>query len=122
MTSSPDHRSQPVRICATTDLAEGEARRFELDGGAVAVAMVDGEVFAIGDTCSHADYSLSAGYLDRLECALECPKHGSLFSLRTGDALTLPATIPVATYDVQIDNGEVWVTLPEMTSPDKDPQ
>ena len=100
-----------VRVCGRDDLAEGEARCFVVDGRRVALVRVAGELFAIDDTCSHADFSLSEGDVDVEECALECPAHGSLFDLRTGEALTLPAVVPVAAHDVTTGEGGVFVTL-----------
>lgn len=101
-----------VTVCRADALVENAAVRVDVEGTPVAVALVDGQVYAIADTCSHADYSLSEGDLDPLECALECPKHGSLFSLQTGEALTLPATVAVATFPVAIRGDEVVVDLP----------
>ena len=96
-------------VCATSDVPDGEARRFDVDGIAVCVAHIADEWFAIGDTCSHADYSLSEGDVWPDECEIECPKHGSMFSLRTGEPLTLPATRPVPTFKVRIDGDDVVV-------------
>ena len=101
----------PVRLCGREDVAPGEARCFEVAGRRVAVAHVADEFFAIDDTCSHADYSLSEGDVDVDECALECSAHGSLFDLRTGDALTLPAVSPVAAHEVTVTDEGVFVTL-----------
>lgn len=101
----------PVRLCGREDVAPGAARCFEVAGRRVAVARVDDEFFAIDDTCSHADYSLGEGDVDTDECALECPAHGSLFDLRTGDALTLPAVSPVAAHEVAVSEEGVFVTL-----------
>ena len=70
------------------------------------------EFHAIGDRCSHANYSLSEGEIDAEDCTLECWKHGALFSLTTGEPLTLPATQPVPVYDVEVADGEVFVFLP----------
>lgn len=103
----------PARVCGQEDLAPGEARCFDVSGRRVALARIDDEFFAIDDTCSHADYSLSEGDVDIDECALECPAHGSLFDLRTGEALTLPAVVPVAAHDVAVSDGGVFVTLRE---------
>jgi 3-phenylpropionate/trans-cinnamate dioxygenase ferredoxin subunit len=100
-----------VRLCGTGDLAAGEARCFDVAGRRVALARIDDEFFAIDDTCSHADYSLSEGDVDTDECALECPAHGSLFDLRTGEALTLPAVAPVIAYAVAVSGEGVFVTL-----------
>ena len=101
----------PVRLCGPEDVAPGEARCFDVAGRPVALARIGDEYFAVDDTCSHADYSLSEGDVDVDECALECPAHGSLFDLRTGAALTLPAVSPVAVHEVAVSAGGVHVTL-----------
>ena len=101
----------PVRLCGSADLAAGEARCFDVGGRRIALARIDDDFFAIDDTCSHADYSLSEGDVDVDECALECPAHGSLFDLRTGDALTLPAVAPVSVHEVAVSEEGVFVTL-----------
>src|SRR5487761_2623627 len=106
--------SRAVQIGALEELKEGVARRVE-DNGDVACVVRCGEVvYAIDDTCSHEDYSLSEGEVDVQECAIECWKHGSLFSLVTGEPLTFPATRPVAVYPVTIDDGIVVVHLPDV--------
>ena len=69
-------------------------------------------VYAIDDRCSHADYSLSEGDLYEKELELECPQHGSAFSLVTGEPSCFPATQPVNVYATRIDGDDVWVTLP----------
>ena len=97
------------RICALSELEDGVARRFDLDGASVAVVRLGDQVHAIDDTCSHADVSLSDGLVDRDECALECLAHGSLFSLETGEALCLPAVRPVRVYEVRLDGDQVLV-------------
>jgi 3-phenylpropionate/trans-cinnamate dioxygenase ferredoxin subunit len=105
-----------VRLCAVADVAPGTMRRVVVDGRPVCVARIPGpdgtdEWYAIGDTCSHQDYPLSDGELWVEEREVECPKHGATFSLRTGEALTLPATRPVPAYPVRVDGDDVWVTL-----------
>ena len=69
----------------TGDVPDGEARRFDVDGERVCVVHVGDDWFAIGDVCSHAEYSLSEGDVWADECEIECPKHGAMFSLRTGE-------------------------------------
>ncbi|MDG2429074.1 MAG: non-heme iron oxygenase ferredoxin subunit [Acidimicrobiales bacterium] len=100
-----------LRACALSELADGAALRVVLDGHAVALVRLGGQVHAVDDRCSHADVSLAEGEVDAGECALECWKHGSLFDLRTGEALTLPAVKPVAVHMTMIDQDEVYVTL-----------
>ena len=93
------------------DVAPGTARRFDVDGHRIALVRIGDDFYAIGDECSHADYSLSEGDVWEDECEIECPKHGSAFSLKTGEALTLPATQPVATYQVRVDGDNVLVRI-----------
>ena len=102
-----------VRVCGWSELADGMPRRVEVDGRAVALVRIGEQVHAIDDTCTHAEVSLSEGDVDLEECALECWKHGSLFDLRTGEALTLPALKPVAVHTVTVEGDEVLVELSE---------
>jgi 3-phenylpropionate/trans-cinnamate dioxygenase ferredoxin subunit len=101
-----------VRVCARADLAPGSARCFAVDGHRIAVVRIDDDFYAIGDTCSHADYSLSEGDVWTDEREIECPKHGSTFSLTTGEPQTLPATRPVPVYDVVVEGDDVKVVVP----------
>ena len=100
-----------VTVCALADLAPNSATRFDVGGRAVAVIRIGDDVYAIGDTCSHADVSLSEGevWCDTKE--IECWKHGSLFSLETGEPSTLPATQPVPVYVARVVDGMVQIAL-----------
>jgi 3-phenylpropionate/trans-cinnamate dioxygenase ferredoxin subunit len=89
----------------------GVVRRVDAGDRVVAVARIGDDFYAIGDVCSHEDVSLSEGELDAEECTLECAKHGSLFSLATGAALTLPAIKPVPVYEVERIEDDVWVVV-----------
>ncbi len=100
-----------TRLCALDELGDGEARRFDVDGRVLAVVRIGGDVYVIGDRCSHGDFSLSEGEVEADDCTIECPKHGSLFDLRTGDALTLPAVRPVPKYEASVVDGDVVVEL-----------
>ena len=97
-------------VCRFDELPDGEARRVEVDGEAVALVRIGNDVYALSDTCSHANVSLSDGEVWCDELELECPKHGSAFDLRTGEPGTLPATRPVAVYDASVVDGDVVVT------------
>ena len=107
--------SDRVALCQFDELADEEARRFDVEAGGlvhrVAVVRLGDDLYALGDTCSHADYSLSEGEVDAEEGTIECWKHGSLFSLATGEAETLPATRPVPVYDVGTEDGQVWLEV-----------
>ena len=99
-------------VCPFAELAPSSARRFEVDGHTIAVVRIQDDLYAIGDTCSHADVSLSAGTVWPDECELECWKHGSTFSLKTGEPQSLPATRPVPVYIVARIGDDIVVTLP----------
>ena len=108
-----------VRVCAVDDVEPGTARCVDVDGHRLAVvrlaAKTDGapdDWYAIGDRCSHANYSLSEGEIWDDEREIECPKHGSTFSLLTGEPQSLPATKPVPVFTVRVDGDDVYVGLP----------
>jgi 3-phenylpropionate/trans-cinnamate dioxygenase ferredoxin subunit len=105
--------SSTHRIAGADDLKVGEARRFVVDGVPICLVRTDGGYRAIGDICSHADYSLAEGEVDLDMCEIECWKHGSMFSLETGKPTTLPATRPVPVYEVTVDGDDVAVVLGE---------
>ena len=92
-----------------SNLVDGKAARIEKEGKSICVARVGSEVFAIGDTCSHSDASLSEG--DITGYKIECWLHGAEFDLRTGVALTLPAVQPVDVYEVVVDGDSVTVEV-----------
>ena len=87
------------------------ARCFDVDGHRIAVVRIGDDFYAIGDTCSHANFSLSEGDVWADEREIECPKHGSTFSLETGEPKTLPATQPVPVYKVRVDGDDVLVSV-----------
>jgi 3-phenylpropionate/trans-cinnamate dioxygenase ferredoxin subunit len=103
--------SAELRVCTTSDVEVGSARRFDVDGHRLCVVHLGDDWYVIGDRCSHEDYSLADGEVWEDEREIECPKHGSMFSLTTGDALTLPATRPVPVYAVRVDGEDVIVTV-----------
>ncbi|WP_119697762.1 non-heme iron oxygenase ferredoxin subunit [Microbacterium halotolerans] len=97
-----------VRVCALSELVQDEALRVEADGVPVAVVLdSNGDVHAIGDTCTHGEVSLSEGFVE--DDTLECWAHGSAFSLTTGKPLNLPAYEPVPVFAVEIDGDDVLI-------------
>lgn len=101
-----------IRICRLDELIPGGARRFDIEGLAVAVVRIDDEVYAIGDRCTHEGVSLSEGEVVEVERLLECWRHGSQFSLVTGKPLQLPALKATPVYPVEVRSGDVLLTLP----------
>ena len=98
-------------VARLDDLAPGTARRVEVDGRPIALVRCGDDVYAIGDICSHANVSLSEGEVLCDDQEIECWKHGSTFSLRSGEPQALPATQPVPVYDVTVRDGDIVVTV-----------
>jgi 3-phenylpropionate/trans-cinnamate dioxygenase ferredoxin subunit len=101
-----------VRICSVDDLKPGSAKRFDVDGHRLAVVRIgDDGWYVLGDRCTHAEASIAEGEIWSDELEIECPKHGSAFSLATGEPLTLPATEAVPVYSVRVDGNDVLVEV-----------
>jgi 3-phenylpropionate/trans-cinnamate dioxygenase ferredoxin subunit len=99
-------------VCNIDELAEGEMRLVDVDGRKIGVfRCADGDLIAIEDRCSHDDGPLAEGEFDPASCTVECPRHGSLFDLRSGRPKTLPAYRPVETFEVRLENDEVKLSI-----------
>jgi nitrite reductase/ring-hydroxylating ferredoxin subunit len=96
-----------IRACKVDELSPGEARRVEGDHPPVAVYNVDGEFYALDDTCTHEKFALTEGWIDG--DVVECALHMAKFCIRTGKALCLPANRDVASHAVEVVDGEVWI-------------
>ena len=98
------------RVGRTADLPLESLTQVEVDGVPICLVHAeDDKFYAIGDTCTHEDYSLSEG--DLWEMSVECPRHGSRFDVRTGKVTGLPAVIPARTYPVTIENDDIYVEV-----------
>ena len=89
-----------VRVGRADEIGPGQKKIFEVGGIMVVVVNLAGEYFCVEDVCTHDGGPLGEGDLD--DGQLVCPRHGARFDVRTGDALTLPAFEPVATYQVTV--------------------
>ena len=98
-----------VEVAPLADLPDGRGVRVEAAGHRIALFRIEDSVYAVGDRCSHAEASLAEGEV--VDTEVECPRHGSEFSLVTGEPGSLPATRPVPVYTVEIDDGDVYVEL-----------
>lgn len=99
-------------IGSRAKLREGEGYVVTVAGHAIAVFLVAGKLYALDNICSHADAALGEGSVDSDELCVECPLHGSIFSLTTGKALTLPAYKSVKTYPVWAEEDVLFVEYP----------
>lgn len=101
------HVPNIVDVCSLSDLPPGSMRLVEYEDMEIGVFNCGGVVYAIEDRCSHDDGPLAEGLLDPETCTIECPRHGSLFDLRTGQPKTLPAYAAVDTFPVIIENDTI---------------
>jgi 3-phenylpropionate/trans-cinnamate dioxygenase ferredoxin subunit len=96
-------------VAALEDLPDGRGVKVEFGGFRIALFRVGDDVHAIADRCSHAEASLAEGEL--YDGIVECPRHGAEFDLVGGEALSLPATKPVAVYRTLVTEGDVFVEV-----------
>ena len=89
-----------IDICPVSELPPGSKKIIEHDDLEIGIFNCDGDFYAIEDRCSHDDGPLAEGPFYPDACEVECPRHGSLFDLRTGRPKTLPAYEPVDTFPV----------------------
>ncbi|MFZ5816558.1 MAG: bifunctional 3-phenylpropionate/cinnamic acid dioxygenase ferredoxin subunit [Bacillota bacterium] len=98
-----------VKVAEVHEIPAGSAKRVLVKRQKIALFHVDGGFYAIGDTCSHAEASLSEGQI--MGCQVACPLHGARFDIKTGEALTFPAVTPVETYRVVIEGSDILVEV-----------
>ena len=98
------------KVAKIDDLEVDTMQKVIVDGEDICLAHAeDGSFYALGDICTHEEYSLSDGELWGLD--VECPAHGSRFSLVTGAVTGLPAVVPAKTYKVRLEDDDVYIEL-----------
>ena len=98
-------------ICAVDELPPGATRVVSWEDLEIGVVNCDGELLAVEDRCSHDNGDLMEGDVDSDGCTVECPRHGSVFDLRTGKPLNLPAYVPIDTFPVSVADGVIKVEV-----------
>lgn len=101
------------RIGSVDDIQPGSAAQFVVHGHKIAVVRIEDDFYAIGDVCSHQNISLSEGDVHPDDCELECWKHGSSFSLKTGEPNSLPATRAVPVFTIRREGDDLFVEVPK---------
>ena len=97
-----------VKVAEIDEVPVDSMKKVVVDGDEICLAHAeDGGFYAIGDVCTHEDFSLSEGELWGLQ--VECPQHGSRFDVRTGEVLNLPAVEPARTYSVKVEGTDVFI-------------
>jgi len=104
----PSRRHTVARL---TEIPPGRSKRVVVHGHPVLIANVEGHLYAVDDTCTHEDSSLALGCLKGE--LISCTLHGSRFSVRTGEPMEEPATEPLATYPVHLEDGLVQIEFPD---------
>ena len=107
----PPPVTETIDVCPLDELPPGAIRRVECEDEEIMVVNCGGEILAMEDRCSHDNGDLADGEIDPGRCAVECPRHGSWFDLRTGKPLNLPAYVPVETFPVVVEDGRVRVLV-----------
>lgn len=99
-----------TKAVKAADVPQGTKKTVFVGGKKIAIANVDGNFFAIDDTCSHAQCSLgSDGFLDG--SVVTCGCHGAQFDMTSGKALSLPAVVDVSSYETKVENGDVFINF-----------
>ncbi len=99
-----------LTVARDGELPPEQVRVVTAGGRRLALCNVNGRYYAIDDVCTHDGGPLDQGELDGEE--IECPRHGARFDVTTGRATCMPAVVPVKTYDVRVEGGEVQVNVP----------
>jgi 3-phenylpropionate/trans-cinnamate dioxygenase ferredoxin subunit len=97
-----------VTVGEASEVPEGEIKAFDVNGAEVAVARVQGALYAFSDICTHRHCNLATGgELDGYD--IECECHGSMFDIRTGEVHNPPATEPLETFPAQEVDGQIQI-------------
>ncbi|HEY1407817.1 MAG TPA: non-heme iron oxygenase ferredoxin subunit [Promineifilum sp.] len=100
-----------VLVAREEDLPVGSRVHYQFEQDSVVLLNVGGEYFCVADLCTHDGGPLGDG--DVLDHEIECPRHGARFDLRSGKVTRLPATDPIPTYSVKVEEGLIYVEEPE---------
>lgn len=96
-------------VAKRNEIPPGSTKRVVVDGTPLLICNVDGDFYAIEDVCTHDGGPLDQGELEGNR--IMCPRHGALFDVTSGAALTLPAVIPLETYPVSTEGDDVLVEV-----------
>lgn len=97
------------QVLPIEELPIGERIFIELDGEPIVIFNIAGDIYAIGDHCTHDDGPLGDGELE--DHIIICPRHGAKFDVKTGEALTLPAIEPTTNFPIRVVDGIIEIGL-----------
>jgi 3-phenylpropionate/trans-cinnamate dioxygenase ferredoxin subunit len=98
-----------VKVARVSDIPVGRVRVVEFEDEEVALCNVNGEIYAVANVCTHDDGPLGEGYLAGDE--IECPRHGARFNVSSGQVKSLPAIVPIPTFEVRVEGEDIWVDV-----------
>ena len=104
-------RKQMTKVCSITDISEGKAKTFLVNGRDIVIAQYQGEFYAFDNLCTHDGGILGEGEI--FEGEIECPRHGARFDITTGEATQMPAVADIEVYDVHVENNYIFVAAGE---------
>ncbi len=102
--------TEVVKAATIGEIPPGQRKLIELDEVTVALFNIDGQFYCIEDVCTHDSGPVAEGDLDGFK--IECPRHGALFDVRNGRVLSMPAVVPIPTYEVQIEGEDIYIESP----------
>ena len=108
-----------IRLAGIAEIPEGEMRTYDTAAGRIAVTHVEHRLFAFGDECTHTGCSLAEGTFDEREVTVECPCHGSVFDVETGEPIEGPAQDPVPVYAARLTE-DGWIEVATTAPTDGD--
>ncbi len=103
--------SKFIPVARQEDIPPGGRLHFDLEEESIIILNIDGEYFCIADLCTHDGGPLEDG--DVMDYQIECPRHGARFDVRSGAVTRLPATDPIPTYAVRVEDEQIWIEEPE---------
>ncbi len=103
--------SEFIKVAKLSEITENEIHLHEVDDRLVILIRTGENIYCIDDVCTHDGGTLSDGTLD--DCRISCPRHGAQFDVKTGEALTMPATEPTGSHAVKVDGEDVYVKINE---------
>ena len=99
------------RVGGVSEIPDGSVHSFDINGKKIAVCNVSGSFHAIEDVCTHDGAPLDQGFLEGE--MITCPRHGAIFDVTTGEAVGMPAVIPVKTFELEIEDDVIYVNIGE---------
>ena len=100
-----------VKVATLDEVREGEVLTVVAEGKALCLARIAEVVYAFSNNCSHRDFPLAHGEIDLDDCSITCEWHGARFDMRSGKALSLPATRPIPVYPCRVEEGSIYVDV-----------